>query len=323
MTECPKYVNGALTTLAPIYFMALRRNILIFHQGALGDFVVTWPLALALGRVFAQSRIFYVTAGQKGALAEKALRLESNDIENGWHHLFSQEPKLPEAATKLLDGAQQIISFVSGPDDLWAQNVHRLAPDVPLTTLSTVPPDDFAGHITDFMLQQLRPFPVIEAAMTQMLRSIATRGLGVPRPSSGPIVIHPGAGSGKKCWPAERFLELASQLRNAGQVVQVILGEVELELWPAHQIEAFGKSAEVKRTGSLIELMDILRNASNFVGNDSGPGHLAAIMGVPTVSIFGPKDPVRWRPLGPNVRLVQGEWDEIDLKRVTDALQTE
>ena len=40
------------------------RNILLFHAGALGDFVVTWPLALALARLHPQSRVFYVT--QKG-----------------------------------------------------------------------------------------------------------------------------------------------------------------------------------------------------------------------------------------------------------------
>ena len=57
--------------------MALRRNILLFHQGALGDFVLTWPIALALARIHPQSRVFYVTHAQKGKLAEKVLGVES------------------------------------------------------------------------------------------------------------------------------------------------------------------------------------------------------------------------------------------------------
>ena len=91
----------------------LRRNILIFHQAALGDFVVSWPLALALGRLFPQSRIMYVTAGQKGKLAEKAIRTESIDVENGWHHLHGDAPSLPEPARKTLGNAQskQILSI--------------------------------------------------------------------------------------------------------------------------------------------------------------------------------------------------------------------
>src|SRR5688500_10724765 len=65
----------------------LRRNVLIFHAGALGDFVLSWPLALALGRLYPQSRVIYVTAGQKGALAERVLRVDSTDIESGWHEI--------------------------------------------------------------------------------------------------------------------------------------------------------------------------------------------------------------------------------------------
>jgi heptosyltransferase III len=300
--------------------MALRRNILIFHQGALGDFVVTWPLALGLARVFAQSRVFYVTAGQKGALAERALRVESIDVEGGWHQLYSEEPKLPEPAAKILAGAQQVISFVARPEDLWARNVKRFAPEAPLTTLTTIPPDDFAGHVTDHMLAQLRPVPVIEAAMGQMLQSIASRGLGGGPQAAGPVVLHPGAGSGKKCWPPERFLELAAHLKAAGRKVQVILGEVERERWPREQIASFARAAVVREPRTLVELKDVLAGASAFVGNDSGPGHLAGILGIPTNSLFGPKDPARWRPLGPRVTTVTGDWDEITPERVVQSL---
>lgn len=300
--------------------MPLRRNILIVHQGALGDFIVTWPLVLGLARVFAQSRIFYVTSGEKGALAEKALRVESADVEGGWHQLFSSDPKLPESAAKLLAGAQHIINFVSGPEDLWTKNVRASAPEAALVTLSTVPPDSFSGHITEHLLAQLKSFPVIEAAMGQMLQSIATRGLALARPTDGTVVLHPGAGSGKKCWPPEQFLKLAELLKQAGRHVEVILGEVELERWPAAQVEAFSKAAAVKRPGTLVELLHTLAGASAFVGNDSGPGHLAGIIGVPTVSIFGPKDPVRWKPLGPSVTALRGEWDEITPHVVGDTI---
>src|SRR5579871_1737641 len=109
--------------------MALRRNILLFHQGALGDFIVTWPLALGLGRVLAQNRIFYVTSGQKGALAERALRVESADVESGWHHLFAADPKFPETPARLLNGAQWIIGFGGSTDDLWIKNLRALAPE--------------------------------------------------------------------------------------------------------------------------------------------------------------------------------------------------
>src|SRR4051812_41405160 len=115
--------------------MALRRNVLIFHSGALGDFILSWPLAMAFGRLFAQSRIFYVTQRQKGQLAERALRIESVDAEGGWHGLFADGPAgstigLAPAAMKLLSGAHTIASFVAGgPDSPWVRNVRALTSD--------------------------------------------------------------------------------------------------------------------------------------------------------------------------------------------------
>lgn len=301
--------------------MPVRRNILLFHSSALGDFIVTWPLALGLGRVFAQSRVFYVTAAQKGLLAEKALRVDSTDVENGWHHLFSAEPELPEPASKLLTGAQWIISFVSGPDDLWARNVRALAPDATVVTLGTIPPVDFSGHVTEHLMQQLKPWPALEATMGQMLSSITSRGLGLARGGNGPVVIHPGAGSGTKCWPPERFAELVGLITASGRRAQVLLGEVELEQWSGEQIDSFSGMAEVHRPNSLVELMQFLTGAAAFVGNDSGPGHLAGILGVPTVSIFGPTDPTRWKPLGPRVTPVTGELDKIAASMIYETVQ--
>ncbi len=301
--------------------VALRRNILLFHQAALGDFIVTWPLALGLGRVLAQNRIFYVTSSQKGALAERALRVESSDVEAGWHQLYSEQPELPDNSMRLLAGAQWVIGFGVHPDDRWAKNVRALAPEANLIPLSTTPPADFPGHITEFLLSQLAPWPILSAAMDQMLKSVAARGIGPAAPNpSGPVVLHPGAGGGKKCWPAERYLELARLLKQTGRPVQVILGEVELEKWPREQIDSFASAAQVVKPATLVELVSHLAKASAFVGNDSGPGHLAAMLPVPTLSLFGPANPTRWRPTGPQVQVIQGEWESITPAHVAGLL---
>src|SRR5688572_12056609 len=135
----------------------LRRNVLIFHSGALGDFVLSWPLALALGRLYPQSRVIYVVAGQKGALAERVLRVDSTDIEAGWHGLFRDEPTLPEPAAKLFAGAHTIVSFVAGESDPWVNNVKRLGPEVNVIPLAPRPPETYMGHASSHLLEQLRP----------------------------------------------------------------------------------------------------------------------------------------------------------------------
>jgi len=280
----------------------LRRNVLIFHLGALGDFVLTWPLAMGLGRVFAQSRIFYVTHGQKGALAEDVLRVDARDIEGGWHQLYGDAPALPEPAVRLLDGAHAIFSFISTPDDIWTRNVRKLAPGAEVHVLRPTPPAEHAGHTTQYVLDQLGGAFIAQESMRQMLRSLEQRGVGSWRPVAGaPIVIHPGSGSPAKCWPLEHYLRLIESFKSAQQAVRVIVGEAEIERWGEGRIGAIAAVAEVVRPKTYVELAQVLMGASAFVGNDSGPGHLAGIMGLPTYCLFGPTDPAVWCPLGPRV----------------------
>lgn len=272
----------------------LRRNVLIFHQGALGDFVVTWPLALAMGRIMPQSRIIYVTASEKGKLAERAIRVESTDVEGGWHHLFGESKMLPEAAAKRLAGAHTIFSYGTQPGDQWTRNVTAFAPEAKLWHLSTrARPRE--GHVSQWLVDDLAEFPIAREAVAQILRSIADRGLGSHRPAGKVALIHPGSGSASKNWPAERFLELGEKLGKTYDV-KFVLGEVELE----RSGGVFGNAVTPK---TYCELYDLLTTASLFIGNDSGPGHLAGIIGVPTVSIFG-ADPTAWKPLGPKVTVV-------------------
>ena len=282
----------------------MLRNVLIFHLGALGDFVVTWPLALALSRLHPQSRIIYVTHGQKGALAEKVLRIESASIEGGWHHLFGDPAALPQPAAKMLAGAHSIYSFVAGAADPWTANVRRLAPQAEVCCIAPRPGEDWTAHVTEYHLAQMNVHPAVAGAVRQMLTSIADRGTGY-RPRGGPTaVIHPGSGSVFKCWPIDRFIRLAELLAARNRPVRFIVGEAELERWPAGQLRALSNVGEVRQPQTLLELLDAMADAGAYIGNDSGPSHLAGIIGLPVTCLFGPGRPEVWRPLGPHVRII-------------------
>ena len=168
----------------------LARNILIFHAGALGDFVQTWPLGLALGRLYPQSRVIYITQRQKGLLAEKVLRLEFMDVESGWHHLFGDTEKLPEICRAKLASAQSVFTFIAKPGDAWCSSVASIAPKAQIVPVA-------AGAISQ-MLESLAGVPVISTAVGQLLASITQRGVQnfIAR-ADGPVAIHPGAGAGK------------------------------------------------------------------------------------------------------------------------------
>jgi heptosyltransferase-3 len=157
-------------------------------------------------------------------------------------------------------------------------------------------------------LKMLETHPALHAGVSQMLNSISDRGLSrSPIASDGPILIHPGSGSPTKNWPAERFLELITHLQSLGKTVRVTLGEVELERWPPELIQKFDSTAPTVRPASYLDLLAEIQKSSAFIGNDSGPTHLAAILGLRTLAIFGPTDPSVWQPQGPRVMAIQHE----------------
>lgn len=119
----------------------------------------------------------------------------------------------------------------------------------------------------------------------------------------GCIFICPFAGgtwSGQdKTWPA--FAEFAAQvLPGFGRGVVVCPGPGEEAV--AHS--QFG-SAKVLTGVGLGTYAALLQGAALMVSNDTGPGHIAAAVGTPLVSVLGPSDPTLWRPWGPAVQIVQ------------------
>ena len=302
--------------------MLSRRNVLIFHLGALGDFVLTWPLAVALGRLHPQSRIFYVTHGSKGKLAEKALGIDSIDVEGGWHALYGEVETLPPEVDRRLNSAHTILSFVSDGSDGWAKNVRRLAPEATLLPIAMPPRGDMPdGHVIESLLRQLQPLAALATATDQIVRSVAARGIGGRGTPDGRTLIHPGSGGAAKCWSVDRFVEVASRLKAEGKQVVFVIGEAELERWPKAEIEKLSAVGAVEAPKDLVALYSLIRTASLFIGNDSGPGHLAGIVGVPTIVIFGGGGLQSWKPLGPGVKVVAGETLEaITVEQVMGAI---
>ncbi|HEY0007314.1 MAG TPA: glycosyltransferase family 9 protein [Tepidisphaeraceae bacterium] len=285
----------------------LRRNVLIFHNAALGDFIMTWPLAVALGRVLAQSRIIYVTASQKGQLAERVLSVESIDAEAGWHGLLAETPSLPEQALKLVKGLQTAVVFSQSPDVRIPINIHAIAGDnVPVLQLSPNPPPGVS--VWEHQLLQLQHAPMIRNAVEQVHKIIRERGLGPKLPGNGAVVIHPGSGAARKNWNYRRFIGIAMLLHEAKRDVVFALGEVERETFGANGMAFLSDIADVKFCDTLLDLHALIVSADAYVGNDSGPTHLAAVLGRNTVAMFGPtSDIVAWSPQGPRVTVLPFE----------------
>ena len=130
-----------------------------------------------------------------------------------------------------------------------------------------------------------------------------------PLKTSGAVTVglHPFCGDPVRRWPVQRFIELSRLLlaRPGYRVLAFGSGEErkELEAWKNVLGDRFIPAPE--RSG-LEENLAILSRCRAFVGLDSGFSHAAAALGVPTIALFGPSDPERFRPVGPApVRVLQ------------------
>ncbi|MFQ5718685.1 MAG: glycosyltransferase family 9 protein [Acidobacteriota bacterium] len=121
------------------------------------------------------------------------------------------------------------------------------------------------------------------------------------------VLLAPGASARQayKRWPAQRFGNLAHRLLAAGATVKVAFGPGEEDL--ARTVcQAAGRVDLQLPATSLPLLAELLRAADLFIGNDSGPMHLAWLVGTRVVVLYGPTDPVVNAPWGDNHVLIDG-----------------
>jgi len=110
------------------------------------------------------------------------------------------------------------------------------------------------------------------------------------------VVLSPGGGWLSKCWPAERYGELARRLYADHRVRAVVnYGPGEKQL-VERVLATAGDASPVPLSGSFGELMALLQNARCVIAGDTGPMHLADALGTTVVAIFGPTDPIRNGP---------------------------
>ena len=122
-----------------------------------------------------------------------------------------------------------------------------------------------------------------------------------PRRSARAVLVHTGAGQPIRAWPLERYCQIVQRLRAAGFSVLVACDPAQTEWWRK------AGEARVVAPQTVNELLALIDQAGLFLGNDSGPGHLAAFCGVPTLTLFGPQVPEWFAPLHPATRWLAGK----------------
>ncbi len=137
------------------------------------------------------------------------------------------------------------------------------------------------------------------------------------------LAVAPGANYAGKKWPRQAFADL---VRRAAQDVDavVLLGSAQDMADTEYLASAGPPARDLAGRTSLLEAAALLARCHAFVGNDSGLGHMAAAVGVPTLTVFGPGDPPRYRPWGEAARIVcaaDGRLEDLGAEQVWPDLQ--
>lgn len=214
--------------------------------------------------------------------------------------------------------------FSSGPDSSVAVSVRKVISDTKI--ISTIPSPGSGVSAAKFRLEQVEngpladngPFMTIPPLYQSLADGLLSRS---GYEGFGPVVaLHPGSGGKAKRWPLKNYLGLASLLREEQNAFVVIFTGPAEDGQFKEDVDAYARG----RLGiahfeepELITLAALIDRASLYIGNDSGPTHLAAVLGRPVIALFGPTDPGVWSPAGPDVEVVRaGELSNMNVDDV-------
>ena len=266
-------------------------HVWLFHAGALGDSVLLWPLLRTLLR---QGRTVTLTESpSKGAVARAWLCEQTGRPAESLRTLDADSAFARSLwagrATERYDTVGTVLCFLLGePSTALAEHPWLAAAReaFPRADVQLIGPVGSASRVD--LLQRL----AVSKAGRAPLRSNP----------SGPVAVHVGAGSRSKRWPMDRWATLVAALREAGHAVAVFMGEVEMEQFTEAERACWREMLRTDQGGGAIEdlpaLAQALARCRLFIGADTGPTHLAAELGLPTLALFGPTDPALWAPLG-------------------------
>jgi len=305
-------------------------RFLVVRLGSLGDIIHTFPAVAALRESFPRSSIVWLTHPrwsflvQTSDLASEVWTVETRTLaslrnvirrlrHNSWSAAIDYQGLWKSAMLPFLGGVTRRIGFSStairefGVPLLYTERVETSKAHIA----------DQNGDLSLHAGAQRRTAPVNlqipegdQASVCSLLRAQRLERY---------IVLSPGGGWRSKCWPVERYGSLSAKiLKEFGLQAVINVGPGEADL-SAAVIRAAGDAQPLPFTGSLGQLMALLKNATAVVAGDTGPLHLADALCAPVVAIFGPTDPARNGPFRRSGIVLRWEGAVTTYKRGTEA----
>lgn len=294
------------------------KQISMMRSGAIGDFVLTLPVVNALHAAYPRATLRLIGNPSILRLApvENVVDINSAEVAG----LYNPGGPAPGRTRALFSDVDLLLAYAVDPDGSLQS---RLAEVVRGRAIVFDPRPQGGVHIVEHLLTPLRrmgvptidTMPRIQLRVDELARAEEIlNGYGL----SSPIVaIHPGSGGREKRWPLTSYTELAHRLRIRGACVIAACGPVERDA-----VDELKANVPCLVPRDLRGLAALLHGADLFIGNDSGPGHIAAAVGTPALTLFGPTDAETWAPRHPLARILKapdGRLPDLSVESVLNA----
>ena len=303
-----------------------EKRFLVLRMSALGDIVHTLPAVHALREAFPSALIDWLV-DEKWAPILAGNRDISNIVamnRGSWRKVMSTVARLRRARYDVAIDFQSLyrsamIGWLSGaPERLGFSAQYSRERGAALFYTQHVQPK--RGHKIEHNLELVESvgaraekiaFPLADDAQAaeEVKRILCENGVNEY------CVLSPGGGWASKCWPAERYGELARALAERyGWTSVVSFGPGEEGLVETVRRTAGSAEPFVQRF-NLKQLVPLLRRAKLVIAGDTGPLHLASALGTPVIGLYGPTDPARNGPFSAGGAVVRKAGYETTYKR--------
>lgn len=297
---------------------------MMVHPGSLGDVLLAVPAMVRLRTHFPDHRLVLCAEGQvaKLLLACGIVDAWISVQGRGCAGLFVDADAVTDQVRTWLVNCDLAIGWMKDFDGtlsetLKAIGVREVIVRSPFSTeiLAIHQCDRFLEAIHEMPAQEKEDFllKVTEPLLQLGYACLDTVGLSIGRSF---VVIHPGSGSAHKCVEPKTLLSVMTAVQVSGATPVILQGPADRE-----SVERLLQSCIhppiVLKDLDLLTVAGVLAQVRLFIGQDSGITHMAGLMGVPTIALFGPTDPARWAPRGTHVTIVRGSpclcrsWNEV------------
>ncbi len=303
-------------------------NIVAIRPDALGDSLVTFPILVALRAKYTNPHIIFVgNAGAMPLAKNWGIADEVYNYDAQWDEIYASEGIHQSSLCDLFQQTDLAICWANDTDQARTNLLKAGAREVimvPIFYREVIQISKDPLHMVEYFAKWVG-VPALKPEL-YLLPDIGNEEFC---PYIPPIAIHPGSGSAYIRWPVTSFADIIVSLVRQQYPVLLLAGPKEGKLLTELLVEVRQQMPQISRTGMLtilknmpvVEVTRHLKQCGCFVGHDTGTSHLAALLRIPTLALFGETYPDRLASFGPTVEVIQEQQlEQLSVERVLNSI---